>query len=65
MPDPFYTWRSGRVYPGDRVYFWSPTGQLPPTTEFISGLNYLTINADLQLSVAPFPPAKVPTPTAT
>src|SRR5581483_12523169 len=28
MPDPFYTWRTGRAYPGDTLYFWSPTRHL-------------------------------------
>jgi hypothetical protein len=28
MPDPFYVWRSGNAYPGEKLYFWSPTGQL-------------------------------------
>jgi hypothetical protein len=28
MPLPFYTWRTARAYPGDTIYFWSPTRQL-------------------------------------
>ena len=30
MPVYFFTWRSGRAYPGDTLYFWSPTLDLEP-----------------------------------
>ncbi len=48
---PFFPWRSGRCYPGDTVYFWSPTGQLPSGTDVNPlGPNYLTIDSDLSLN---------------
>ena len=54
MPDPFSRWRTGRAYRDDRIYFWSPTAQLPPFLDVNpTGTNYLTIDADLALSQYP------------
>jgi hypothetical protein len=58
MPSPFYTWRSGRAYPGNRVYFWSPTGQLPPFAT-VDGSNYVSIDSGLSLPA--FPDSTFPT----
>ncbi len=57
MPDPFYTWRSGRAYPGDRVYVWSPTGQLPPYA-VVNSMNYVSTGG---LNLPAFPNYTFPT----
>jgi hypothetical protein len=47
---PFYVSRSGQAYPGDTIYFWSPTGQLPGSTGVNpTGPDYRTLDSSLTL----------------